>query len=125
MSASQAVRLAERPVRLPMPWRGGRRYGAARRLIASHSGSLWSEARRDERPRTGEPERRPPRARRRAGSDRRMVREPYRQAFGRARTLTHGRPAGWILLMSAVEKVFFPTCAPHHADSSECGRRSP
>jgi len=42
------------------------------------------------------------------GSDRRVVREPYRQAFGRARTATHGRPAGWILMMSAVEKIFFP-----------------
>ena len=41
--------------------------------------------------------------------DRRVVSEPYRQAFGRPRTLTHGRPAGWILLMSAVEKIFFPT----------------
>jgi glycosyltransferase involved in cell wall biosynthesis len=41
--------------------------------------------------------------------ERRRVREPYRQAFGRARTESHGRPAGWILLMSAVEKVFFPT----------------
>jgi glycosyltransferase involved in cell wall biosynthesis len=40
--------------------------------------------------------------------DRRTIREPYRQAFGRARTATHGRPAGWILAMSAVEKVFFP-----------------
>jgi glycosyltransferase involved in cell wall biosynthesis len=44
-----------------------------------------------------------------ADTDRRIVREPYRQAFGRERTLTHGRPAGWILLMSAVEKIFFPT----------------
>ena len=42
-------------------------------------------------------------------SDRRVVREPYRQAFGRERTATYGRPAGWILLNSAVEKVFFPT----------------
>jgi glycosyltransferase involved in cell wall biosynthesis len=41
--------------------------------------------------------------------DRRRVSEPYRQAFGRARTESHGRPAGWILLVSAVEKVFFPT----------------
>jgi hypothetical protein len=41
-------------------------------------------------------------------SDRRVVREPYRQAFGRERTATFGRPAGWILLNSAVEKVFFP-----------------
>jgi glycosyltransferase involved in cell wall biosynthesis len=43
------------------------------------------------------------------GGERRIVREPYRQAFGRARTESHGRPAGWILLMSATEKVFFPT----------------
>jgi len=41
--------------------------------------------------------------------DRRRVAEPYRQAFGRERTLAYGRPAGWILLMSAMEKVFFPT----------------
>jgi glycosyltransferase involved in cell wall biosynthesis len=41
--------------------------------------------------------------------DRRIVREPYRQAFGRGRTEEFGRPAGWILLMSAIEKVFFPT----------------
>jgi hypothetical protein len=37
-----------------------------------------------------------------------MVREPYRQAFGRERTAALGRPAGWILLISAVEKVLFP-----------------
>ena len=41
--------------------------------------------------------------------ERRLVSEPYRQGFGRARTEAHGRPAGWILLMSAAEKVFFPT----------------
>ncbi len=41
--------------------------------------------------------------------ERRIVREPYRQAFGRDRTEQFGRPAGWILLMGAVEKVFFPT----------------
>ena len=41
--------------------------------------------------------------------DRRRVSEPYRQAFGRAHTELHGRPSGWILLVSAVEKVFFPT----------------
>lgn len=40
--------------------------------------------------------------------DRRKIGEPYRQAFGRARTEELGRPAGWILAMSAVEKVFFP-----------------
>ena len=42
-------------------------------------------------------------------AERRRASEPYRQAFGRARTESHGRPAGWILLLSAVEKVFFPT----------------
>jgi hypothetical protein len=41
--------------------------------------------------------------------DRRRIREPYRQAFGRERTAEAGRPAGWMLMMSAVEKVFFPT----------------
>jgi glycosyltransferase involved in cell wall biosynthesis len=41
--------------------------------------------------------------------DRRMIREPYRQAFGRKRTEEFGRPAGWILLMQAIEKIFFPT----------------
>ena len=41
--------------------------------------------------------------------ERRRIAEPYRQAFGRERTVTHGRPLGWILMMSAVEKVFFPT----------------
>src|SRR5262249_47701127 len=40
--------------------------------------------------------------------DRRMIREPYRQGFGRARTEQYGRPAGWMLMMSAIEKVFFP-----------------
>ncbi len=44
-----------------------------------------------------------------AGGERRVAREPYRQAFGRTRTESHGRPAGWILMMSAAEKVFFPT----------------
>jgi glycosyltransferase involved in cell wall biosynthesis len=43
------------------------------------------------------------------GTDRRILREAYRQGFGRARTAEFGRPAGWTLLMSAVEKVFFPT----------------
>jgi glycosyltransferase involved in cell wall biosynthesis len=43
------------------------------------------------------------------GAERRRLREPYRQAFGRERTRRFGRPAGWLLMMSAVEKVFFPT----------------
>ena len=42
------------------------------------------------------------------GYERRVVREAYRQGFGRARTESHGRPAGWILALSAAEKVFFP-----------------
>ena len=41
--------------------------------------------------------------------DRRRIVEPYRQAFGRDRTAAYGRPVGWVLMMSAVEKVFFPT----------------
>jgi glycosyltransferase involved in cell wall biosynthesis len=43
------------------------------------------------------------------GLDRRLVREPYRQGFGRERTRVYGRPVGWILLGGAVEKVLFPT----------------
>jgi glycosyltransferase involved in cell wall biosynthesis len=43
------------------------------------------------------------------GRERRVIGEPYRQAFGRDLTLQYGRPAGWMLMMSAVEKVFFPT----------------
>jgi glycosyltransferase involved in cell wall biosynthesis len=43
------------------------------------------------------------------GGDRRRIGEPYRQQFGRWRTEEYGRPFGWVLLMGAVEKVFFPT----------------
>jgi hypothetical protein len=43
------------------------------------------------------------------GAERRVIAEPYRQAFGRKRTDEFGRPAGWTLLMSAIEKLFFPT----------------
>ena len=35
--------------------------------------------------------------------------EPYRQAFGRGNTQTYGRPVGWVLMMSAIEKIGFPT----------------
>jgi hypothetical protein len=42
-------------------------------------------------------------------SERRRIQEPYRQAFGREHTRTYGRPVGWALLSSAVEKVGFPT----------------
>jgi hypothetical protein len=41
--------------------------------------------------------------------DRRQIREPYRQGFGRRLTEEYGRPAGWILMLGAMEKVFFPT----------------
>jgi hypothetical protein len=41
--------------------------------------------------------------------DRRRVGEPYRQGFGRDRTVKYGRPVGWVLLSAAIEKVFFPT----------------
>ena len=41
--------------------------------------------------------------------NRRVVQEPYRQAFGRERTKAYGRPAGWALMTSAVEKIGFPT----------------
>jgi len=44
-----------------------------------------------------------------SGSERRLIAEPYRQPFGRDITRRLGRPAGWMLLMAAVEKVFFPT----------------
>lgn len=44
-----------------------------------------------------------------SGRERRVIQEPYRQAFGREHTLKYGRPAGWMLLASAIEKVFFPT----------------
>ena len=41
--------------------------------------------------------------------ERRRVREPYRQAFGREHTKTFGRPIGWAVMSSAVEKIGFPT----------------
>lgn len=46
---------------------------------------------------------------RRSGRERRVIQEPYRQPFGREHTRRFGRPAGWMLLASATEKVFFPT----------------
>ena len=51
----------------------------------------------------------PPAASGGSGRERRVIQEPYRQAFGREHTLKFGRPAGWMLLASAIEKVFFPT----------------
>jgi glycosyltransferase involved in cell wall biosynthesis len=46
---------------------------------------------------------------RRKGADRRVIQEPYRQAFGRELTRKYGRPAGWMLLTGLIEKIFFPT----------------
>jgi glycosyltransferase involved in cell wall biosynthesis len=42
-------------------------------------------------------------------AERRRIQEPYRQAFGSEHTRTYGRPAGWALMSSAVEKIGFPT----------------
>jgi glycosyltransferase involved in cell wall biosynthesis len=42
------------------------------------------------------------------GIERRRIREPYRQAFGREHTRAYGRPAGWTLLASAIEKIGLP-----------------
>lgn len=42
------------------------------------------------------------------GIERRRIAEPYRQPFGVAHTRRHGRPIGWVLLMSAFEKIAFP-----------------
>jgi len=39
----------------------------------------------------------------------RKVGEPYRQAFGEEVTRRYGRPLGWIIFMSAIEKIGFPT----------------
>jgi glycosyltransferase involved in cell wall biosynthesis len=41
--------------------------------------------------------------------ERRVIKEPYRQSFGDEVTKNYGRPVGWVLLASAMEKVFFPT----------------
>lgn len=44
-----------------------------------------------------------------ADGERRRVAEPYRQPFGREWTRRLGRPAGWMLMTAAIEKVFFPS----------------
>lgn len=41
-------------------------------------------------------------------AEKRVIREPYRQAFGLEFTRKYGRPIGWVILLSAAEKVFFP-----------------
>lgn len=43
------------------------------------------------------------------GEEKRKVKEAYRQRFGVEYTRTYGRPMGWVLLLSLVEKIFFPT----------------
>jgi glycosyltransferase involved in cell wall biosynthesis len=42
------------------------------------------------------------------GIERRRIAEPYRQPFGVDYTRSFGRPIGWVLLMSAFEKIAFP-----------------
>jgi len=41
--------------------------------------------------------------------EKRKIAEPYRQSFGEQYTQRYGRPIGWVLLMSAIEKVGFPS----------------
>jgi len=40
--------------------------------------------------------------------EKRKIQEPYRQSFGEEYTRKYGRPVGWVLLTSLMEKVFFP-----------------
>jgi glycosyltransferase involved in cell wall biosynthesis len=42
-------------------------------------------------------------------ADKRVHHEQYRQPFGIDYTIKYGRPIGWVLFMSAFEKVAFPT----------------
>lgn len=42
-------------------------------------------------------------------ADKRLHHEQYRQPFGIDYTIQYGRPIGWVLFMSALEKVAFPT----------------
>ncbi|HCJ50934.1 MAG TPA: glycosyltransferase family 2 protein [Gallionella sp.] len=41
--------------------------------------------------------------------DKRKIKEQYRQPFGDVYTREYGRPIGWVMFMSALEKVSFPT----------------
>lgn len=41
-------------------------------------------------------------------SEKRKIREAYRQKFGEEYTIKYGRPMGWVILMSVIEKVVFP-----------------
>jgi glycosyltransferase involved in cell wall biosynthesis len=58
----------------------------------------WRKRRRDQA--TGEAQR---------VAELRKVREQYRQPFGEKYTLEYGRPIGWAMFLSAIEKVGFPT----------------
>lgn len=42
-------------------------------------------------------------------TEKRQIREAYRQPFGEQFTNAYGRPAGWVLFISAIEKISFPT----------------
>ena len=39
----------------------------------------------------------------------RLIKEQYRQPFGDQYTKEYGRPVGWAMLLSAIEKIGFPT----------------
>lgn len=39
----------------------------------------------------------------------RLIKEQYRQPFGDQHTKEYGRPVGWAMLLSAIEKIGFPT----------------
>jgi hypothetical protein len=39
----------------------------------------------------------------------RLIKEQYRQPFGDKYTLEYGRPIGWAMFLSGVEKIGFPT----------------
>lgn len=41
--------------------------------------------------------------------EKRKIQEPYRQAFGDEITYEYGRPMGWVILTSIIEKIAFPT----------------
>lgn len=43
------------------------------------------------------------------GREKRRIKEAYRQRFGVEHTELYGRPMGWVLMLSLVEKIFFPT----------------
>lgn len=41
--------------------------------------------------------------------EKRKIKEPYRQSFGEEYTRQYGRPMGWLIFTSLIEKLFFPT----------------